>query len=114
MGMSFVMDKPELWANSANKFFDTLASGKPILINHEGWQAETIRSRNIGYVLSYNISDNDAEGFVAYSYDTELVDKQKFHAHELAKEIYSLEFATKRYLKVFENIGIFNKVISDK
>lgn len=114
MGMSFVIDKPELWANSANKFFDTLASGKPMLINHEGWQAETIRSRNIGYVLSYNISDNDAEGFVAYSYDTDLVDKQKFHAFELAKEKYSLEFATKKYLQVFKNSGIFNKVITDK
>jgi glycosyltransferase involved in cell wall biosynthesis len=111
MGMSFVINVPELWANSANKFFDALAASKPILINYEGWQAEMIRSRNIGYVLSGNISDNDAEGFVAYSYDTELVDKQKFHAHELAKEKYSLEFATKRYLKVFENIGIFNKII---
>ena len=38
MGSSFVKNIQELWANSANKYFDTLASGKPILINHEGWQ----------------------------------------------------------------------------
>src|SRR5690606_29799362 len=38
MGSSFVIPIKELWANSANKFFDTLAAGKPILINHEGWQ----------------------------------------------------------------------------
>ena len=51
MGSSFVAPIKELWANSANKFFDTLAAGRPILINHKGWQEEEICKENIGYVL---------------------------------------------------------------
>src|SRR5690606_4176809 len=51
MGSSFVAPVRELWANSANKFFDTLAAGKPILINHGGWQSDVITRNNIGYVL---------------------------------------------------------------
>ena len=41
-----------LYANSANKFFDSLASGKPICVNYGGWQAELIRKHRLGVVLS--------------------------------------------------------------
>ena len=46
MGSSFVIPVRELWANSANKFFDTLAAGRPILINYKGWQ-ENVINKNI-------------------------------------------------------------------
>ena len=52
---SVVIDVPELEANSANKFFDALAAGKPILINHGGWQAEMIKAHGIGLVLSRDV-----------------------------------------------------------
>jgi glycosyltransferase involved in cell wall biosynthesis len=39
-----------LEANSANKFFDYLASGLPVIINYEGWQAEYLRSHGCGLV----------------------------------------------------------------
>lgn len=35
--------------NSANKFFDYLASGKPILINYEGWQKEDLLNYQCGF-----------------------------------------------------------------
>jgi len=104
MGSSFVIDIPQLWANSANKFFDTLAAGKPVLINHEGWQAETIRSRNVGYVLPFEMTDKTAEQFVQYSKDDMLIKEQSVLALELAKEKYSLDVATQSYLKVFDRI----------
>lgn len=50
--ISTVKDIPALFNNSANKFFDALAAGKPIIINHEGWQAETIRENDLGVVLN--------------------------------------------------------------
>jgi len=53
--VSTVIDIPELEANSANKFFDGLASGIPVAINHEGWQADLIRKYNVGLVLSRNV-----------------------------------------------------------
>lgn len=48
---STVIDVKELWANSANKVFDALAAGKPIAINHEGWQADLIRQHHCGIVM---------------------------------------------------------------
>ena len=104
MGSSFVINIPALWANSANKFFDTLAAMKPVLINHEGWQAEVIRARNVGYVLPVEVTEHVARDFVSYSQNEELIAQQRINAGELAREMYSLEVATANYLKVFNSI----------
>lgn len=106
MASSFVTGIPELWANSANKFFDTLAASKPILINHSGWQAETISSYNIGYVLPFEITDEVAHGFVRYTHNKELLKTQGVNALELAKDKYSLEKATEKYLKILNEVII--------
>ena len=49
MMVSTVKNIPELNANSANKFFDSLAAGKPIFINHSGWMKELIEKYGCGY-----------------------------------------------------------------
>jgi glycosyltransferase involved in cell wall biosynthesis len=51
---SLFIDLPEMWNNSANKFFDALAAGRPIMINHEGWQADLIRETGAGLVVPPN------------------------------------------------------------
>ena len=49
---SLVVDVKAIWANSANKFFDALASGTPILINYGGWQAALLEEHGAGIVVS--------------------------------------------------------------
>lgn len=105
MGSSFVIDIKELWANSANKFFDTLAANKPILINHEGWQGEVIRNDNVGYVLESEITDKVAVDFVAYTKNTRLHKEQSINSLNLARKEYSLEIASSRYLEILAKIG---------
>ena len=39
---------PILEDNSANKFFDSLAAGKPVLLNYSGWEREVIESHRAG------------------------------------------------------------------
>lgn len=41
----------EMEANSANKFFDGLAAGKPMAINYGGWQAELLMQNGAGLVM---------------------------------------------------------------
>jgi glycosyltransferase involved in cell wall biosynthesis len=48
---SFVRDLPALWDNSANKFFDALAAGRPFLLNYGGWQADLVREHGAGLVV---------------------------------------------------------------
>lgn len=48
MTTNLVIDIPEARANSANKFFDSLAAGKPIFINHAGWMQDMIVKHGCG------------------------------------------------------------------
>lgn len=52
LSMSTVAPIPLLAANSANKVFDSFASGTPLAINHEGWLAELVEAEKAGVVLS--------------------------------------------------------------
>ncbi len=104
VGSSFVIDLPALWDNSANKFFDTLASRHPIVINHEGWQADTIRKYNCGYVLPPNAGEDDAKSFVEYMRNDELLEVQSGNAFDVAKKMFSLEVAVDKYMHIFHNI----------
>ena len=101
MGSSFVINVKELWANSANKFFDTLASGKPVLINHEGWQKNEINQENIGYVLPAVLEDDDIKKFSDYCKNTFLIAKQGKNALNVAKMKYATDTAVKKYNRIF-------------
>jgi glycosyltransferase involved in cell wall biosynthesis len=102
MGSSFVADIQELWANSANKFFDTLAAGKPILINYKGWQSEIISKLNIGYILNYSMSETDIIDFIDYTKQFELIQNQSKNAFKVAEEKFSLKIATDKYLDILK------------
>lgn len=39
---------PILEHNSANKFFDSISAGKPVLLNYSGWQQKIIEEHNAG------------------------------------------------------------------
>ncbi len=47
---SLFVDLKEMWANSANKFFDALAARKPIAVNYGGWHADLLKE-GAGLVL---------------------------------------------------------------
>lgn len=104
VGSSFVIDLPALWDNSANKFFDTLAAHRPMVINHEGWQADTIRKYNCGYVLPPKVSEVAAKAFVDYMMNDVLLKEQGENAFRLANEQFSLEVAVEKYMGVFDKI----------
>lgn len=104
MGSSFVTNIPELWANSANKFFDTLAAAKPILINYGGWQKEVIETDNVGYVLPPILNDESISDFVKYTQNKHLHSIQQKNALEKAKSDYSLDVATNKYIAILNNI----------
>lgn len=51
LGVSVFIDLPQMWNNSANKFFDSLSAGRPVVINYSGWQAEFIERTGAGLVI---------------------------------------------------------------
>tara|TARA_B110000483_G_C18191586_1_gene541189 strand:+ start:2082 stop:3314 length:1233 start_codon:yes stop_codon:yes gene_type:complete len=97
---SWVGNIPELWANSANKFFDALAAGKPIVINHYGWQSRVIENCKVGYVLSPVSNEEEIRNFVDFILDENLIESCGNNALELASKKYSLDVLGQKYIEV--------------
>ncbi|WP_224483124.1 glycosyltransferase family 4 protein [Robertkochia aurantiaca] len=98
MGSSFVISISELWANSANKFFDSLAAGRPVLINYGGWQSDLIKSANVGYVLPSKVEElNEVilDDFIRYCSKKELHQIQRENALKLSQNFSYQNFKVK-------------------
>jgi glycosyltransferase involved in cell wall biosynthesis len=52
MTLSITMPIKEFKDNSANKFFDSLAAGRPMAINYGGWQAEILHETGAGIQIA--------------------------------------------------------------
>jgi len=86
---STVIDLQTLWANSANKFFDALASGTPVAINYRGWQAELLEETGAGLVLDVQNVEYAAADLVAALRDPSWLARAGKAARNLAEERFS-------------------------
>jgi glycosyltransferase involved in cell wall biosynthesis len=68
---SFAQDLPVMRTNSANKFFDAFAAGKPVVINYGGWQAEILEREGAGLALDPRDLVGSARRLVAALSDTD-------------------------------------------
>jgi glycosyltransferase involved in cell wall biosynthesis len=60
IGLMTIAPIPVLQMNCANKFFDFLSSGLPIVLNYEGWQGKLLAENRCGL----SSSQGDENGFV--------------------------------------------------
>lgn len=83
--VSLVIDNPVLWANSANKFFDGLASGTAVAVNHGGWQAELLEREGAGFRLDAD-PENAAEELVKIFSQPGVLQAMGVRARHLAEQ----------------------------
>ena len=101
-GISTVMPIPELEANSANKFFDYLAAGKPVVINYGGWQQALLEDTGAGIRLDYADLDKAAADLVAFLSDPNALNKRSDAANELARSRFSRDDLANQLIQIFE------------
>lgn len=82
---SVVIDMPEMWNNSANKFFDALAAGRPLMINHQGWQARILQETGAGVIVPPRNPSEAARILNDFLNDSERLEKARHAARMLAK-----------------------------
>ena len=92
--ISTVLPLKELEANCANKFFDALASGTCMIINHGGWQEDELVKYNCGFRLSRNIEEA-YEKLKFYSNNPNILYEMGKNARFLAETKYSREILSK-------------------
>lgn len=89
--ISVFADNPSLILNSANKFFDGLAAGLPIVINYGGWQSELIEEHCLGLVLGNPLSQQDLQKLSGFLTNRKALDRAGGAAVEIGRAFFSLE-----------------------
>ncbi|RKY12190.1 MAG: hypothetical protein DRP65_02020 [Planctomycetota bacterium] len=87
--------------NSANKFFDSLSSGKPVLLNYSGWQREVLEKNKAGFGCRRWDMDEFVEKVLYFNSHRERLLEMGRNARKLAIEKYPRD---KLALKALETV----------
>lgn len=95
---------PVLEANSANKFYDYLSAGLPVILNYKGWQADYIFQANCGYFTDQGYQDFALKivRMARHSHAERVAMGQRGRA--LVLEKFDRRVLTKNLLKVFQEV----------
>lgn len=105
VAVSTVIDVPELWDNSANKFFDALAAGRPVMINHRGWQADLLDQSGAGLIVSPNDPGQAARELIAFVRDADRLERAGIAARRLAVERFDRDRLAGQLIAVLESVA---------
>jgi len=97
---SFAQNLPVMRTNSANKFFDAFAAGKPVVINYRGWQAELLERTGAGLVLDQDDVPGSAMRLVAALHDPAWLER----AAEASAQLGDTEFNRDRLADQLEEV----------
>lgn len=106
IGIMSVINYKILEDNSANKFFDFLAAGLPIIINYKGWQGKELNDYNCGYSCEYTDTSDMALKIIELKNNEELFNEMKINSKKLANQKYSLEVSLEKLYEVFNKVSI--------
>ncbi len=84
--LSLFADTEAMRKNSANKFFDGLAAGRPLAVNYGGWHAELLEEAEAGLVLPPDAPEAAAAKLVERAHDPHWLERTGRNARRLAEE----------------------------
>lgn len=88
VALSLFIDLKPMWANSANKFFDALAAGRPVAVNYGGWQADLLERTGAGVRLPADDPHAAARILFDFVHDADGLKRAGAAARILAEEEY--------------------------
>lgn len=104
---SLFVDLPEMWNNSANKFFDALAAGKPVMINYQGWQASLLEKSGAGFVVPPDQPERAAKMLNEFMKDEQRLKNAGAASQQLAETCFNRDSLATQLLDVLEHtVGV--------
>lgn len=86
VSLAILSDYPILEHNSANKFFDALSAGKPVLLNYSGWQRQILEENDAGFGCELCNLDEFVEKVLYFSSHKHKLSEMGRNARRLAGE----------------------------
>lgn len=102
MASALFIDLPEMRPNSANKFFDALASGTPVFLNYGGWMHDLVNKHHCG-ISGWQINlKSVAKNLNDKMNDRVWLDKAAKSARELAETEFDRDKLANQLINVLE------------
>ena len=93
---------PVLETNSPNKFFDSLAAGKPVVVNLDGWLRRLVEENDAGAWVPAGNPDALATRLAVLAVDPERVERMGRNARALAEREFSRDLMADRLARTLE------------
>lgn len=100
--MTLFADVPILAMNSPNKFFDALASGRPVLVNSPGWTKALVEDNDCGVYVPAGDGVAMADAIERLADEPETVERMGRNARALAERDFSRDDLAAQMLAVLE------------
>lgn len=110
VGLVTVAARPYLETNSANKFFDSLAAARPVLLNYGGWMAEVLRETGAGLAADPRSPASFAEALRALKADPVKRQGMGRAARALAEARYARNALTRHLEQVLVRAAVIRPV----
>jgi glycosyltransferase involved in cell wall biosynthesis len=96
---------PVLALNAPNKFFDSLAAGKPVVVNVDGWLRTLVEENDAGVYAPPGDGDALAAALTALAQDPEGVRRMGMNARALADREFARDLLTGRVATMLEDVA---------
>ncbi|MBN3581337.1 glycosyltransferase family 4 protein [Algoriphagus aestuarii] len=93
---------PVLKTNSPNKFFDALAAGKAILVNHKGWVYQLTKKNGLGLPFLPGKLEESFSKLEELESHPDKLRQMKVNSRRLAEKYFAKEQAVARLLRVID------------
>jgi len=91
--------------NSANKFFDSLSAGKPVLLNYSGWQRKILESNKAGLGCTLCNLDEFVQKVLYLNSHRSQVEQMGQNARQVATKEFNRDNLAKKALDVISSIA---------
>lgn len=103
VAMVIIANYPILENNSANKFFDSLSAGKPVLLNYSGWQKKILEDNTAGFGCDLGNLDEFVEKVLYLNSHRKMVEQMGQNARRVALEKFDRNKLAMQALSVLES-----------
>jgi len=105
MGLVIIGNFPIIEHNSANKFFDSLSAGKPVLLNYSGWQRKILEENAAGFGCDLCNLDQFVEKVLHLNSHRKQIEQMGQNARQVATKEFNRDNLAKKALDVISSIA---------
>ncbi|MCP4260023.1 MAG: glycosyltransferase family 4 protein [Planctomycetes bacterium] len=103
-GLVIIGNYPIIEHNSANKFFDSLSAGRPVLINYSGWQRKILEENEAGFGCDLYNLEKFVEKVLYLNSHRQQVKQMGQNARRVAVEKFNRDRLAKQALEIISEL----------